>query len=487
MAPDINANQFIEGTFFQGGTKARVMGISDLFWECYVRFGLDDVKLRQEKTRKVDFESDRLLPQVATMDSREEVLKERAKDVEHRVQDLFDEVTDAEGRIIELQKNATKSPRMSPRSLYANNIQVVYHKQEKCELQEVEKFQSLCASHGTTIYLDKFYQVQAEHRECKNPSSSFNETKLLCWRDDQCANCVDRVEKVQELQEEVKMLSTMLKFSTTKTEAMKDVIMASAAKLAEAIAANRTLKKQLYVERQFVQAREKDVQNLELLVEALSTSNQMLKSMINLKKTASESRRSLNFTLLEPKLLELAAISSTQNACVVRLSVQNETLARQLRFKIQDCDHQHAQVTSAIKQRDAAVRALEQFKHQIVEWATEIDERSLNYDLLQEHALNLEADLRHCQSQYSAVFQSYEELRKEHDQVLNWQAHARSTITDTENLLKEREKEVESVGRESLHLSLEVELLRQKLQQLDEDVMFKEGQISILRDSWEVE
>lgn len=268
---------------------------------------------------------------------------------------------------------------------------------------------------------------------------------------------------------------------------MKEVIAASATKLAEVMTENEKLKKEIYVERQLVQARENDVQNLETRVEALSTSNQMLKSLLNLKKMALESRRSLNFTMLEPKLLDLAAIVSAQNACVVRLSVQNETLARSLQSKIQECEQQQAQIATAIKQKDAAIRALEQFKEQMVDWATEMDERNLNYDTLQEYALSLEADLRDCQSQYGAMLQSNDELKKDRDQLLAWQAHARSQIASSEKSLSEREKEVESISREALHMSLEVELLRRKLQQLDEDVLFKEGQISILRGSWEEE
>ena len=114
-----------------------------------------------------------------------------------------------------------------------------------------------------------------EHSK-SNTSSSDNETKLLCWRNDQCAECIDRVEEVQELQEEVKLLSAKLsamKFSTIRRDAMKDVIESSAAKLTEVMAPNRTLKKELYVERgQLVQAREKDALHLKTRVEALSTS-----------------------------------------------------------------------------------------------------------------------------------------------------------------------------------------------------------------------
>lgn len=478
MAPKTFSKQFDERRLFRSGTKARLVEISDLLCGEYVRFGFDDGKLLNEKVKKLELENDCLSTQVTTMEAREEAMKERVQDMEHHLQELAYKVREAEALTMELQR--TNTPRESPRALYANDLRVVCHKDEKRELRElVEKLQLLCATHETNTFPEDF----DDRGECKN----IHDTKLLCWRDDQCADCVDNVEQVQELQEELKMVSTKLKFSLTQRQAMKEVIAASATKLAEVMTENEKLKKELYVERQLVQRREDDVHNLETRVEALSTSNQMMKSMLNLKKMALESRKSLNFTMLEPKLLDLAAMVSAQNACVVRLSVQNETLARNLQSQKLECEQQQEQIETAVKQKDAAIRALEQFKEQMVEWATEMDERTLHYDTLQECILNQEADLRDSQLQYNAMLQSYEELKKDRDQLLAWQTHARTQIADSEKALNEREKEVESISREALHMSLEVELLRRKLQQLDEDVMFKEGQISILRSSWDEE
>lgn len=482
------AKQFSERRFFPDGAEARLVEISDLLCGEYVRFGFDEGKLLQEKMKNLEVENDSLLVQVAIMKSREESMMGRVQEMEHRLQDLSDKVREAEALTIEMHKSTVENPQESPRTLYAKNLQVVCHKEDKSELQElVEKLQLLCASHEINTYPDDANDHQAYGREESNNPSPVNETKLLCWRNDRCAECVDSVEQILELQEELKMVSAKLKFSLTQRQAMKEVIAASATKLAEAMTVNETLRKELYVERHLVQARENDVENLETRLEALSTSNQMLKSMLNLKKMALESRRSLNFTMLEPKLLDLAAIVSTQNACVVRLSVQNETLARSLQSKIQENELQQAEIETAIKQKDAAVRAVEQFKRQMVDWAKESDERNSNYNVLQEYVLNLETDLRDCQSEYSAVLQGYDDVRKDRDQLIAWQAHARTRIADSEKCLEEREKEVESISREALHMSLEVELLRRKLQQLDEDVMFKEGQISILRGSWEEE
>jgi uncharacterized coiled-coil DUF342 family protein len=49
----------------------------------------------------------------------------------------------------------------------------------------------------------------------------------------------------------------------------------------------------------------------------------------------------------------------------------------------------------------------------------------------------------------------------------------------------EMQEEADSMGREALHIGLEVELLHRRLLQLEEDLLLKDGQIAILRSRWE--
>jgi hypothetical protein len=72
MASKAIAKQFSERRFFRGGTKARLVEISDLLCGEYVRFGFDEGKLLQEKMKKLELENDSLLANVAIMKSREE-------------------------------------------------------------------------------------------------------------------------------------------------------------------------------------------------------------------------------------------------------------------------------------------------------------------------------------------------------------------------------------------------------------------------------
>jgi hypothetical protein len=140
--------------------------------------------------------------------------------------------------------------------------------------------------------------------------------------------------------------------------------------------------------------------------------------------------------------------------------------------------------------------------------------------LLQEYALTLEEDLRQSQAHCTLLLQEQEELRLERYELVCSLADSYLRLSELEKelnsrveLMKELEvdldrstlqiqqnrkelslvtrerdelrKEGEIMGREALHMSLEVELLRRRLRQLDEELLLKDGQISILRSSWE--
>lgn len=437
------------------------------------------VKNMQQKLRMVEVENERLRSQLVTSKLRKVAMKERVKEVECQTEKLRQRVEDAE-------KFLTGLPVESFHHQESSGLEIVCHRNKDDDddnlLQGVPE-NSDSFDQKSTNYFDVI--IGMDHQE-QTEIQSCGETKLLCWDNNQQVEYhVDDIEQVRELQEEVKMLTTKLKFSATQRQAMKEIIIALDAKLTQITGENENLKKEAYVKTRLLQAREDDIFNLQHCVESLSVSNQMLKSMLNLKKMAMETRKSESLLTLEPILVKLAGQVSLQNACVVRLSVQNETLARSLQVQTLENEHQTDQVSTIVKQKEAAVRALEHFKEQVVEWATEMDEQSSNYEMMREYTLNLEADLKHYQSQFANLVETYNEILKERKQLLAWQAHARSQIADYEKSIVEREKESESVSQHAMYMSLEVELLRRKLQELDEDVMVKEGQISILQSTWE--
>jgi hypothetical protein len=233
---------------------------------------------------------------------------------------------------------------------------------------------------------------------------------------------------------------------------------------------------------------------------------------------------------MEQALMELTSIVSSQNSCVVQLSTQNEELARASQLQLQQIQDL-LQSATAIKRQETAV---EQFKQQLgLEYWQPVDLQhhqlvtidgtgtsSSTCEMLQEYAITLEEDLRQSQAHCTLLVQDLEDLRLERYELLCSLADSYSRLSELERelnekveLMKELEtdldkstldvketrkeisvvtrerdalrKEGETLSRETMHMSLEVELLRRRLHQLDEELLLKDGQISILRSHWE--
>lgn len=85
------------------------------------------------------------------------------------------------------------------------------------------------------------------------------------------------------------------------------------------------------------------------------------------------------------------------------------------------------------------------------------------------------------------------QVKQKEEIISSWKPEKQGYLQDISNLREtlpqvERERdemraEADEIGREALRMSAEVEVLRRKVAQLEEDVLVKEGQISILRGS----
>jgi len=139
--------------------------------------------------------------------------------------------------------------------------------------------------------------------------------------------------------------------------------------------------------------------------------------------------------------------------------------------------------------------------------------------MLQEYVVSLEEDLRQSQAHCTLLLQDQEELSLERYELLCSLADAYLRLSELEKelnqrvelmkeletdlvkstlasiqkskelalVVKERDelrKEGDSMAQEALRMSLELELLNRRLQQLDEELLLKDGQISILRSNW---
>ncbi|KAH9540018.1 hypothetical protein CY35_15G086600 [Sphagnum magellanicum] len=385
-----------------------------------------------------------------------------------------------------------------------------------------------------------------------------------------------------ELHEEVNLLAAKLGLVMSQKQHMREALRVSEEKLAGAMEENKSLKEELGKERRAVHARAQDVQNLERQLEAFAASNQMLQAMLFLREksaaicssvqlelqgpggasgmekkklseaqtlrqvqqhwsttaeepvmmeeksfelqcnsnSSSKAEELMMIPCLQQTLLDLTQMVSSQNSCVVRLSAQNEELARLSQSQVRQIDDLHAEIGTAVKRKEKAIRELKQFREKMEDREKEMEERTSICEMLQEYVIAMQADLRQCHAQVTVLLQSHDDLKAEKDQLQCSHAEACFQISELKKQLKERveatklmvldldksskqveklqlelcrmteerdemQEEADSMGREALHIGLEVELLRRRLLQLEEDLLLKDGQIAILRSRWE--
>lgn len=385
-----------------------------------------------------------------------------------------------------------------------------------------------------------------------------------------------------ELHEEVNLLAAKLGLVMSQKQHMRESLRVSEEKLAAAMEGNKSLKEELGKERRAVHARAQDVQNLERQLEAFAASNQMLQAMLFLREksaaicssvqlelqgpgrasgmekkklseaqtlrqvrdrwsttaeeavmmeeesfelqcnsnSGSKAEELMMIPCLQQTLLDLTQMVSSQNSCVVRLSAQNEELARLSQSQVRQIDDLHAEIGTAVKRKEKAIRELKQFREKMEDREKEMEERTSICEMLQEYVIAMQADLRQCHAQVTVLLQSHDNLKAEKDQLQCSHAEACFQISELKKQLKERvgatklmvldldksskqveklqlelsrmteerdemQEEADSMGREALHIGLEVELLHRRLLQLEEDLLLKDGQIAILRSRWE--
>ncbi|KAJ7519920.1 hypothetical protein O6H91_20G060200 [Diphasiastrum complanatum] len=86
------------------------------------------------------------------------------------------------------------------------------------------------------------------------------------------------------------------------------------------------------------------------------------------------------------------------------------------------------------------------------------------------------------------VAQLENKLREKEEKIVSLEELKEESLLEILRLRKERDdmqKQAEDLGREALRMSAQVEVLRRKANQLEEDVLLKEGQISILKGTYE--
>jgi len=542
----------------------------------------DDVSLREKKMKEEEEEKEiKELRQQGrsnfeNMNSMEVVFRERVNEVELHVDALRKRLERAEEMIADLkhchaeEENSTR--RLQPRGHGLSDLQK--DDEEQKDLQElVNGLQELCMNKSLVDRLRRAGGGGGGAAATTTSCSGASKKKRL----DQELRAQLYREQAQAtaLQEKNELLASRLRLAMRHRRSMKEVMRESEARLAQVVEESKTLRLELARTRRSLRARENDVHILERQVEVITASNHLLQASLSLRsqtalackqrfadlqqhrnEIAMEnheeaqqqyvqediellaglpeenlSKKTVSLIhCMEQALMDLTSIVSSQNSCVVRLSTQNEELARASQLQLQQIQDL-LQSATAIKRQETAV---EQCKQQLgLEYWRPVDLQhhqlvtidgtgtsSSTCEMLQEYAITLEEDLRQSQAHCTLLVQDLEDLRLERYELLCSLADSYSRLSELERelnekveLMKELEtdldksthdvketrkeisvvtrerdelrKEGETLSRETMHMSLEVELLQRRLHQLDEELLLKDGQISILRSHWE--
>ncbi len=541
----------------------------------------DDVSLREKKMKEEEEKEIKERRQQGrsnfeNMNSMEVVFRERVNEVELHVDALRKRLERAEEMIADLKhchaEEEDSTRRLQPHGHGLSDLQK--DDEEQKDLQElVNGLQELCMNKSLVDRLRRAGGGGGGAAATTTSCSGASKKKRL----DQELRAQLYREQAQAtaLQEKNELLASRLRLAMRHRRSMKEVMRESEARLAQVVEESKTLRLELARTRRSLRARENDVHILERQVETITASNHLLQASLSLRSQtalackqrfadlqqhrneiamvnheeaqqqhvqediellaglpeANLSKKTVSLIhCMEQALMELTSIVSSQNSCVVRLSTQNEELARASQLQLQQIQDL-LQSATAIKRQGTAV---EQFKQQLgLEYWRPVDLQhhqlvtidgtgtsSSTCKMLQEYAITLEEDLRQSQAHCTLLVQDLEDLRLERYELLCSLADSYSRLSELEKelnekveLMKELEtdldksthdvketrkeisvvtrerdelrKEGETLSRETMHMSLEVELLQRRLHQLDEELLLKDGQISILRSHWE--
>lgn len=219
---------------------------------------------------------------------------------------------------------------------------------------------------------------------------------------------------------------------------------------------------------------------------------------------------------LEHTLSNLAKTVDSQSSRIMRLSKQKEDLTRVTMSQARQIEDLQSQIVTALDSKNKGEQELVVARKRLEDYEKHSESQGSTCQLLQERVNALQADLEHCQPQITALLQQRDELASERQKLHHSLTDATLRATDLELRLADRDeivklqevtleeikkevdegrkelsrviqerdemqKEAEAMSREALRTSVEVEVLRRRVHQLDEDVLLRDGQICILR------
>lgn len=252
-------------------------------------------------------------------------------------------------------------------------------------------------------------------------------------------------------------------------------------------------------------------ERLESLMDKLSERDRQLQEA-----RADIARKDEVVTDLEATLSNLAKTVDSQSSRIMRLSKQNEDLTKVTQSQARQIEEFQTRIATAVDSKNKAEQELDIARKRLEDYDKHLESQDLTSQLLLEKAEALEAELQDCQPQIATLLQQRGELALERTNLHHSLSDVNLRVTELEHRLADREetvmlqeatleelrkevdegrkelilvkqerdemqKEAEAMSREALRSSMEVEVLRRRVYQLDEDILLRDGQICILR------
>jgi chromosome segregation ATPase len=209
-------------------------------------------------------------------------------------------------------------------------------------------------------------------------------------------------------------------------------------------------------------------------------------------------------------------IVDSQSSRILRLSRQNEDLTKVTQSQARQIEEFQTRIATAVDSKNKAEQELDIARKRLEDYDKHLESQDLTSQLLLEKVEALEAELQDCQPQIATLLQQRGELALERTNLHHSLSDVNLRVTELEHRLADREetvmlqeatleelrkevdegrkelilvkqerdemqKEAEAMSREALRSSMEVEVLRRRVYQLDEDILLRDGQICILR------
>ncbi|XP_002968616.2 uncharacterized protein LOC9650557 [Selaginella moellendorffii] len=189
---------------------------------------------------------------------------------------------------------------------------------------------------------------------------------------------------------------------------------------------------------------------------------------------------------LQQSLSDMTHALNTQNSRIQRLTGRNEELFRLYRGK----ERELTELQTRVKDEDARKRAREEELKQVKDKLKYVQEKFHAQSSAQSEASRLRRLLESATDRISELELQVKERGQKVGSLEVELKHALQELNryreEMPRVIRQREgmkREAEQLGHEALRMSAEAEVLKRRVHELEEEVMIRDGHLSILRNS----